>query len=442
MKTDLQLIIAEGEGQKTEFKERFSRLDRELVAFANASGGNVFLGIADDGQVPGIELSNEVTSRVQDIARNCDPPLAITIRKHAKERVLEIRVAEGKQKPHQCSDGFFLRTGPNSQKLKRHEILEIAVSTGAYHFDETLNQRFRYPQDFSEAALSRFLDLAGIETKADPQSVLLSLDVAEARDRELSFRQAGVLFFADKPQRFLKESMVTCVRYQGSDRFGIIDRAEIQGDPITMVEESLAFLRRNMSVGYEITGSAQHRERYTYPLPAVREAIVNAIMHRDYFYDGSHTYVHLFSDRMEIENPGGLPPGLTIDDLGKRSVRRNRTIADLLYRVGFVERIGSGIQRMERELAENGNPPMEISATNFFLVRFLPRVQTANAVPLSARQNRLYQFAVQRGQIAKAEAAEHLGMGGDTALREIKILMDEGLLRRTGTGKATRYVVV
>ena len=130
-----------------------------------------------------------------------------------------------------------------------------------------------------------------------------------------------------------------------------------------------------------------------------------------------------------------------MDELGKRSVRRNRTIADLLYRARFVERIGSGIQRMERTLAENGNPPMEVSATNFFVVRFLPRLQTRNAASLTARQNRLYQFAVQRGQITKGEAAEHLAVSGDTALREIKTLMEYGLLRQNGAGKATQYAV-
>jgi ATP-dependent DNA helicase RecG len=269
----------------------------------------------------------------------------------------------------------------------------------------------------------------------------LSLDVAEQRGGKLSFRQSGVLFFAKQPQRFLKESMVTCVRYQGADRFNIIDRAEILGDPITMIEAALQFVKRNMNVAYEINGQAQHKERYTYPPAAVREAIINAIMHRDYFYDGSHVYVHVFSDRMEIENPGGLLPGLTLNDLGKRSVRRNRTIADLLYRARFVERIGSGIQRMERELSENGNPPMEISVTNFFVLRFLPRVET-NTAPLTARQNRLYQFAVQRPQITKAEAAEHLAVSGDTALREIKVLIAHGLLSQTGTGKGTRYSVV
>jgi ATP-dependent DNA helicase RecG len=439
MKTDLNLIIAEGEGQTVEFKERLSRMDREIVAFANASGGAIFVGITDNGEIPGIEITNELTSRVQDTARNCDPPVDVTLYKH-RSMVLEVRVAEGQQKPHQCHDGFFLRNGPNTQKLKRSEIMALALATGVHRFDESLNAEFRYPEDFDRAAFDYFLSLSGVGLVADTESILLSLDVAEEQDASLRLRQAAVLFFAREPQRFLKESMVTCVRYRGSDRFNVIDRAEILGSPIAMIEDSLKFVKRNTAVSYEIDGNAQHKELYTYPLPAVREAIINAVMHRDYYYDGSHVYVHIFSDRLEIENPGGLPAGLTLADLGKRSVRRNRAVADLLYRAKFIERIGSGIQRMESSLAQNGNPPMEISATNFFVVKFYPRVQTVDNTPLTSRQNTLYQLALARHTIRKGEAAIHLGVSNDTALREIKTLMSLGLLQQTGSGKRTRYI--
>ena len=439
MKTDLSLIVAEGEGQTVEFKERVSHLDREMVAFANASGGAIFVGIADSGKIHGIEITNELTSRVQDIARNCDPPVAVTLHKH-RGMVLEVRVLEGRQKPHQCRDGFFLRNGPNAQKLKRSEIMEIAFAAGVYRFDESLNAEFRYPQDFDRASLDDFLALSDVTIDADTESILLSLDVAEAQDSGLRLRQAGVLFFAREPQRFLKESMVTCVRYSGSDRFDIIDRAEILGSPIVMIEEALKFVKRNIALSYEIDGKAQHEELYAYPLPSVREAIINAVMHRDYYYDGSHVYVHIFSDRLEIENPGGLAAGLTMAELGKRSVRRNRSIADLLYRAKFIERIGSGIQRMKRSLAQNGNPPMEVSATNFFVVKFYPRVNTVDHTPLTTRQNRLYQLALARGVLRKGDAAIHLGVSNDTALREIKALISLGLLTQTGSGKSTRYL--
>jgi ATP-dependent DNA helicase RecG len=437
-KTDLKLILAEGEGQKIELKERVGRLDREIVGFANASGGSIFLGVNDQGELIGIGVTNELRSRIQDIARNCDPPVPVSLLRHGNN-VLEIRVKEGRNKPYQCGDGFFLRNGPNTQKLKRDEIVDIVTSAGTYHFDETVNERFRFPRDFDKGKLKRFLSLAGIEHRAKAQDILASLDVAELSGSELRIFQAGVLFFAKEPQRFIKESHITCVRYQGEDRFQVVDRVEVLGDPFTMIEESLKFVKRSVGVRYAVTGEAQHIELYEYPLVAVREAIINAVMHRDYYYDGSHIYVHVFSDRLEIENPGGLPPGLTIEDIGKRSVRRNRTIADLLFRAKFVEQIGSGIQRMKRALKDNGNPPMQISATNFFVVKFHPRVETAGGRQLTSRQNKLYIFIKSKGSVTKSESATLLGVSGDTALREIKALVREGLVKQSGAGKSTRY---
>lgn len=313
------------------------------------------------------------------------------------------------------------------------------MSAGTYHFDETLNEKFRFPQDFDKGKLNRFLSLAGIEHRAKAQNILASLDVAEISGSKLRVFQAGVLFFAKDPQRFIKESHITCVRYQGEDRFQVVDRVEVLGNPITMIEESLKFVKKSVSVKYAVTGEAQHKELYEYPLVAVREAIINAVMHRDYFYNGSHIYLHIFSDRLEIENPGGLPPGLGIEDLGKRSVRRNRTIADLLYRAKFVEQIGSGIQRMKRALKDNGNPPMEISATNFFVVKFHPRVEMAESKQLTSRQNTLYRFIKRKGSVTKSESATLLGVSGDTALREIKALVRDGLVKQSGTGKRTKY---
>ena len=111
----------------------------------------------------------------------------------------------------------------------------------------------------------------------------------------------------------------------------------------------------------------------------------------------------------------------------------------MLFRAKFVERIGSGIQRMTRALEDNSNPPMEISATNFFVVKFYPRIARNETTMLTSRQNRLYCFIKSKGSVTKSESAELLGVSGDTALREIKTLMREGILEQSGTGRGTKY---
>jgi len=111
---ELSIILQEGEGYRIEFKERIANLDKELVAFANSSGGRIFLGIADDGKIVGISLDNKTKSQIQDIAKQtCDPPVKIKLEEF--KNILVIDVREGMDKPYRCASGFYTRTGPNSQ---------------------------------------------------------------------------------------------------------------------------------------------------------------------------------------------------------------------------------------------------------------------------------------------------------------------------------------
>jgi ATP-dependent DNA helicase RecG len=434
----LELILSEGEGQRVEFKEGLSRLDRELVAFANSAGGTVLLGVDDMGNVTGIDTSNRMRSEVQAIARNCDPAVRVDLAAHPR-RVLEIRVPEGQEKPYRCKEGFYLRQGPTTQKLSTAEIRRLVLEAGSYHFDETLNRACRFPGDFDDGRLRSYLEAAGIRVQARPRDILLSLDVAVEVDDGIAFRQAGVLFFAREPQRLVRESHVTCVRFRGSDRTEILDRQEIVGNPTELIEGAMAFTGRNIRVSYAVGASAQRREIPEYPLVAVREAVTNAVMHRDYQYDAAHVFLSLFADRLEVENPGGLYSGLTVEELGKRSVRRNRLLADLLFRARYVERVGSGIPRMQKALEENGNPPMEIAASSFFVLTLRPRV--APEAVLTTRQTRLYQFLAGRPSATKEEAARFLSVSADTTLRELRVLVEAGLAVREGIGKATVYRV-
>jgi len=158
-KAEIQLVLQEGEGYRIEFKERLSNLDREMVAFANASGGRVYIGITDEGEVKGVNITNELKSHIQDIANNCDPPVKIFLQTF--ENVMIVEVREGTDKPYKCASGFYNRIGPNAQKMSRNEIVGFLKSEGKIRFDELVNQNFR-EEDFSNVKFNRFLKTAGI----------------------------------------------------------------------------------------------------------------------------------------------------------------------------------------------------------------------------------------------------------------------------------------
>jgi ATP-dependent DNA helicase RecG len=439
----LSLKLQEGEGYRVEFKEKLANLDREIIAFANAIGGEIFLGVDDAGKVKGIDIDNKLLSQIQDIARNCDPSININFKKHKTHNVLAVIIAEGVNKPYKCKDGFFLRIGPNSQKLKRDEIVQFINDVGKLHFDEAVNQRFQYPNDFSEAALKQYLKQCNLEVNSSAEDILISLNLSNQTPNTFQVTNAGVLFFAKNPQHFFPEAYITAIRYKSNDRYSILDKKDFMGSPISQIDESLAFVIRHMNVTPQFgkTNISQHEDIYDYPPIAIREAIINAITHRDYLYDGSHVYIHMYPDHIDIESPGGLYHGLSIEDLGKRSVRRNRMIADLLHRARYIERVGSGFDRMRNALHQNHNPELVVTANNFFNIRFFKRKQDFNLQKLSARQLALYHRFLERKVLTKKDVVVALHVSNDTALRELNVLMQHHLITKQGVGKNISYIL-
>lgn len=268
----------------------------------------------------------------------------------------------------------------------------------------------------------------------------MNMSVAQRQKDQLLFTNAAILFFALDPQKFFPEAYITCVRYRGSDRTSIIDRKDMKGTLIPQLQASIDFFKRHTEEAIIIPGSLEHQTLEEYPTVAIREAIINAAMHRDYFYDSSHIYMHIFDDRIEIENPGGLFKGLTVEELGKRSVRRNRLIAELFFRAGFIEMVGSGIGRMFQVMKENGNPEPKIQATHFFNIIFKKMIRKEEGILLTERQKTLFHFiATARKSVSKEECTQFLGVSGDTALRELQVLLTHLLIERLGVGKRTSY---
>ena len=244
----LELALAEGEGLKVEFKERLSNLDREIVAFANTVGGVIYLGVDDSGKVIGITVDNSLKSQITDIAYNCDPSIKIELENLPHDRVLAVHVHKGNDKPYRCKEGFFIRNGPSSQKLKRDEIIAMITQTESIRFDEAFNERFKFSLDFSQEALDEYLKVSGIATHATTKNILESLGAACVDENHFKFTNAGVLFFAKNPQAFFPESYITAVKYKTNERFSILDKKDFNGPIISQIENTLAFVLRHMNI--------------------------------------------------------------------------------------------------------------------------------------------------------------------------------------------------
>jgi ATP-dependent DNA helicase RecG len=381
-KAEFALILRSGEGQFVEFKESASdSLAKAFSAFANAEGGRVYVGVADNGEIRGLQIANRLLSQIRDTARHCDPPIGVELVpfKFENHDLLMIEVFESGQKPHGCSEGYFLRTGPNSQKMNRDELARFLRAQSPSFFDETPCPRFRYPADFSVAAFNRFLDAAKINPSGlKREDLLVNIGVAERQGKSLVFNNAGVIFFAKRPTLFHIQSKITCLLFMGTQRIEILDRKDLDGGVIANVEDAMAFLKRHLPLRYEIK-TLKRKEILAVPEDALREAVLNAVIHRDYFSSGV-VMVEIHRNKVEIVSPGGLVPGLTIETLGGRSLPRNPRIAELFLRADEVEKAGTGIGRIRSAVAQAGLEPPVFSSDAFFSISF-PLPATPGNVP-------------------------------------------------------------
>lgn len=452
-KPDIKLVLQLGEGQNVEFKEGISgTLSKEMVAFANADGGRMFIGISDDGKIAGFKKSNRITAIIQDFARNCDPTVKIhlsTIRSDGND-ILVIDVPEGENKPYSCSDGYYLRVGPTCQKMRRDELIDFVRKIQPYCFDEDPCPEFKYPKDFSSKSFRQFLDKAGIKATGIKQIDLLKNlgVVANSKGRNIVFNNAGVLFFAKEPHRFIRHSDVTCVLFQTDNKAYILDRKDLQGSIFDNVEQAMVFLKRHLSLRYEIK-TLQRKEILELPEEALREAVLNAVTHRDYSIRGAVVMVEIFRDRVEITDPGALPPGMKRSELGRRTVHRNSLIANLFHRMGEIEKVGSGINRMKEatKKAHVAAPRFEVSG--FFVISFKRPVAPVtgqvpdNSVPSPSQATGQVpdKYRTSAGQVLEfcsiprkaSEIQEFLGIRHRETFQNnyLKPLLGEGLIEMT-----------
>lgn len=365
----LEQILQEGEGALIEFKKSFSpSIAKEIVAFANTAGGTIFIGIDDSNNVVSTQLNNEMKSRIQDLANNCKPRIPIKIESgyYNSKEVILIKVPESRDKPVQCSEGFFYREGANSQKMKREEIFQYAQKTGKIRFENQARPDFKYPLDFDEKKFDDLMHKMSITQNVSREDILETLGMGE-KNAPFLINNAGIMFFGKRRQTYLRQAYVTCVLYKGIDKYKILDRKDFREDPVTDYENAFIFLQQHLNLEYVIKDGGPRLEIPEISYEALREALMNAIIHRDYFEEGSRSMVEIFDDRVEISNPGELL--FDKEDLGRRSVARNPVIFDVFHRLGLIEKVRSGIGRILNQTRERGIE-VEFDLNRFFTIIF------------------------------------------------------------------------
>lgn len=446
----IKILVKEGEGLTVEFKEHFTpRIDEDIVAFSNTRGGVILLGVRDDRTVSGEVLTNDMKGRINSVARNCKPSVQVKI-KQIQDIVL-IEVPQGEEKPYSCGSGYFRRLDGTTQKMSNHELRLMFQENETAPFEDKINKDATW-DNISREKIRNFLKEADISIrKIVPRDILTSLNIAQGN----GITNAGVLFFAKEPRRLIVQAQMTLIAFKGIDRIHIYDRQDVQDDLLTQFNAAVLFLMKHLNRRSEIIG-VNRNDIYEIPFEALREAIANAIIHRDYSVRGTSLMVEVYDDRIEINNPGVFPWHQK-NAFGKISVRRNEHIADLFFRMDKVERAGTGIRRMKEAMAAAGLSAPNIRQSGFYTIIFKRPVESEvkkdaediaqkSTVKSTVKSNvkstvKILEAIKENNNISAKEIAENIGLSLSGVEKQLAKLKQEGLLRRIGPDKGGHWEI-
>ena len=458
-KQKLISLVKEGEGYTLEFKENVGkRFAVEVVAFANSMGGKILIGVDDSGNIIGTDTSNNQRANIQNQISQIEPRINVKI--EVVDNVIIVNVPEGDDKPYSSSDGYYLRAGAMCQKMNRSEIREFLEDGGKIQFDRIINKKAKYPEDFDEYAYKNFLKLSNINETIKKEELLVNLNCLVKVNSKYMFTNAGIIFFAKDPTKFLIQNYITCIAFKGTNRVYILDTLDCNKDILTNIEDALSFAKKNINLTYLINsdvmreqGNATRKEVLEIPEDALKEAIINGICHRQYFEEGARVMIEIYDDRISIVSPGGVPKGITKENFGKRSIARNPIIADLLRRTHYIEKAGTGIGRMKKLMNDAGLKEPEFQYDDFFETIFLrPSYydknygtydlsnKTLNQVnnyifPLTKLQQEIVNILLEKSNLTQADIAKKLKVSRQSIATNIKELKKNNVIERVGSNK-------
>ena len=478
----LRRLIAGGETAHVEFKvatPRVSDLATRICGFANGEGGDLILGVADKTwAIVGVTDPAAATDALLQASRQCKPPVTFapphpTVTSLSGKDLVVAHVPPNDGVLHQAGGVFYIRRGTFTVPLDAGEIERFLHARGTLACEESPVLLASLDDLDVERARDYLAHRPGRRARAadaDPATLQRLGCVAPDPRFPTTFRptRAGLLLFGKAPQDFLLHAELVCVLF--GDELGLrryLDRRIVHGTLPEQIDQAEEFLKRHMRVGARTEGF--HRiDVPDYPLEALREAVVNALVHRDYSLAGEAVRLFYYPDRVEVHSPGLLLPGIGLEDLraGRVPSRpRNPIMANVLRDIpgGYMERLGSGIAFMLREMRELGRPDPDFQEQNEFVVTFrlaTALAQTTNDTPTAAGSREAQQgsdrerprvlapaerravalrYVQAYGTITNKIYRRLTGVSDMTTLRDLDALVQQGSLHTVGQGRGRTY---
>ena len=435
------------ENQNKEYKQAWNEnCLKTICAFANTVGGKLYIGIDDAGKPVGVKDAarylDDIPNKTKDIL-GITPD--VTLKKKAGKDIIEVAVVPSSA-PISYHGRFYTRSGSSSIEIKGHELVELLLAKSGRSWDVFIEDNATL-KDIDTAAINRFRKLASkriplIAGEKSVKAILHKLNLLEKG----KLRRAALLLFGNNPKKFHMTAYIKIGKFVSDT--DLISTDDIEGNLFRQVDKAMEILRVKYLLSNITYEGIYRKDNMEYPEEALREAIINAVIHRSYM--GAHTQLRISPDGLNLWNEGGLPPGIGIEDLKKwhLSKPRNELLADVFFKAGMIEAWGRGTVKIVDECKKAGLPEPEFREEfGGFSVFFRKGKSGGRVVESGEKVGRKWGDHLSRNEAKILEAivadpritinglSEKIGIGTTAVENNLKKLKSKGAIVRVGSAR-------
>lgn len=439
--------MTDKESQNIEFKSDWKDEHLKAIsAFANCMGGKLFIGLNDSGKPVSLKNIKKLLEDIPNIIRNRLGIIPVVeLKRKGDAEIIGINI-DPSSVPISYNGKFYLRSGSTIQELRGKELADFLMKKTGTAWDDVIEERGNWAsidnvtiEDFKRFAVDR---IPAITRETDSNTILKKLNLT-TNDR---LKRAAVLLFSDDPQKLYSHAVVKIGRFLTDTEIQTTD--VVKGNLFRQLENTLEILRSKYLQSNIKFEGIHRRDILEYPYEALREAIINALIHRDY-REFSQIQIRVCSDNLIIMNEGRLPPEVPVEKLKTNhlSKPRNKLLAETFYHAGFIEAWGRGTLKIVEKCAEQGLPEPDfveengVMAVTFYKDKWTQK--NLQKMGLNERQILATLYVKESGKITNKDYKELIkDISRITATRDLSNLVEKGIFKRVGTGKRQVHYVL
>lgn len=459
-KAEILTLIRRKEDEEIEYKVSLSQIN-EIVetvsAFANTKGGKIIVGVSNSGKIVGIDVGKDTVERLANkISQNTDPKVYthISVEEVEGKKIIMIVVKASIDKLVLAFGRPYKRVGKSTHKMSKdeYERMILEIHKEKLYFDKEICKDATLKEIDEEFVTKVFIPKYELVTETKLVGSQEKLLEALGCVKNNKPTNGGILLFGKNLQKFYPNTYIALARYKGHE-VGTerLDYKEFNGNIFQQIDECDKYIEEHIDIMSRLLPHRVEREDIPeYPLFSIRELITNAVAHRDYSIMGSKVIVKMFDNKIEFYNPGGLPIGITPENIIKKQFSRNPILARVLSKIRYIEEVGEGWDKIIKEHKDHPLKPklpaieadehsvlVEIFSTKD---KFEKEEKTKETLELNQRQKRAIEYIKNKGSIGRSKYMKINKVSHKTAHLELKELVEKMVFVQEGKGRATKYI--